>query len=91
VTQFTNNTLANLKLSLNTQISIALSLYLSDQRELTSIGENELISKIKEYTSTEKNVKLSEKLLEELLFQINSNPELSSKLENESKLLLEIT
>ncbi len=91
MTQFTNNTLANLKLSLNTQISIALSLYLSDQRELTSIGENELISKIKEYTSTEKNVKLSEKLLEELLFQINSNPELSSKLENESKLLLEIT
>lgn len=80
MTQFANTTLANLKLPLNTQISIALSLYLSDQRELTSIGENELVSKIKEYTNTDKNVKLSEKLLEELLFQINSNPELSSKL-----------
>ena len=45
--QFTNNTLNNLKLPLNTQISIALSLYLSDRGELISIGENELVSKIR--------------------------------------------
>jgi hypothetical protein len=37
----------NLKLPLNIQISIALSLYLSDRGELITIGETDLISKVK--------------------------------------------
>lgn len=72
----------NLKLPLNIQISIALSLYLSDRGELITIGETDLISKVKQYASTEKQVKLPEKVLDELLFQINMNPELSNKLDN---------
>jgi hypothetical protein len=63
----------NLKLPLGTQIAIALSLYLSDRSELVSLGEGELIQRLKEYSSCDKPVKLPERLLDELLFQININ------------------
>lgn len=58
INQCVSNIMNNLKIPLATQIAIALSLYLSDRNELISIGENELIQRLREYQNSDKSIKL---------------------------------
>ena len=88
---FVNNMFNILKLPLATQISISLSLYLCDRKDYSEIGETELCKKLSELKKTSKGSEIPEKLLEELLFQISRNPELSERLEEEYNYLLEIS
>lgn len=62
-------------------ISIGLSLYLSDKPEVIELGEVELVKQLKNVSKNNKGEELDQKILEELIFQISRNPELSSKFE----------
>lgn len=72
--------LINLKLPLSNQITICLSLYLSDNSEFSEIGQNMLIKKLCEAKQVDEGSEIPEKIIEELLFQISRNPELNENL-----------
>lgn len=70
------------KLPVPNQIAMALSLYLSDVRELAEVGEVELERKLKELKALGKRaIDLPERVLEELLFQFSQNSALQNKLQ----------
>lgn len=78
------------KLPVPNQIAMALSLYLSDVKELAEVGELELERKLKELKALGKRaIDLPERVLEELLFQFSQNATLQSKLQEEFDYLLE--
>lgn len=77
---FLSNMFNTFKLPLPAQIAISLSLYLCDRKDYSEIGEAELCKRLIELKKSSKGSELSEKLLEELLFQISRNPELSERL-----------
>lgn len=77
------------KLTLPLQVTMALALYLSDQRELGEVGEAELERKLKELkTLGKRGGELPERVLDEILFQISQNSALQEKLQEEYEYLL---
>lgn len=79
----------HLKLQTVAQIAIGLSLYLSESEGLAKDGYHYLKNKVIEYCQAERQVEFPSKVLQELLFQIGTNPQFSSELEEHYQHLLD--
>lgn len=77
-----SNILMATKLTVPSQVTMALALYLYDQKELAEVGEAELERKLKELRALSKRGgELPERVLDEILFQISQNSALQERLQ----------
>jgi hypothetical protein len=84
-----SNVLMGTKLAMASQVTMALALYLHDQKEVAEVGEAELERKLKELRALNKRGgELPDRVLDEILFQVSQNSALQERLQEEYEYLL---